>query len=114
MGASASGPFPRKGPEEGGGRAPWSYPKPIAGPARLRSGRLGQGAKTQSQSLLGEAERSARTQFALAASNEMDCFSDIVCNVTEQEDGISDAFCANNGGAERYASPISAVTKKCH
>ena len=42
----------------------------------------------------------------------MDCFSDIVCNVTEQEDGISDAFCANNGGAERYAPPISAVTKK--
>ena len=64
--------------------------------------------------MLGEAERSAKTQFALAASNEMDCFSDIVCNVTEQEDGISDAFCANNGGAERYASPISAVTKKCH
>jgi hypothetical protein len=101
------GPFPPKGPE-GGGRASWQYPKPTASPARLRSGRLGQGAKTQSQSQPGEAKKKCKDSICLAAFNEMACASDILWHFGNEEVGFSDGFCANNGGAERYVAFLGA------
>jgi hypothetical protein len=32
----------------------------------------------------------------------MDCLNDIVWDFVDEEDGISDEFCASNGGAGRY------------
>jgi hypothetical protein len=48
--------------------------------------------------------------FGSLHSIEMDCLSlgDIVWDFTDQEDGISDEFCASNGGAGRCVAFVGA------